>query len=109
MMEYKENEEPFQTRRSTSRSAKNHGESQSGFAGFLVLAVHVFGGLGQGLHGRVEINTVSRRDLVAGDRIGRPRLYRTECAALDARDLHVPRYRVTGHAQVMLQCRFRGI
>src|SRR3979409_605188 len=91
-----------QIRRSTSRSAKDHGKSQSGFAGLLVLAVHVFGGLGQRLHGGVEIDAVSRRDLVAGDRIGRPSLYRTECAALNARDLHVPGYRVTCHAQMML-------
>src|SRR5438270_7595194 len=83
-------------------STKNYRKSQSRFAGFLVLAVHVLGGLGQGLHGRVEIDAVSGRDLVARDGIGRPCLYRTECAALNTWDLHVPGYRVTRHAQVML-------
>src|SRR5690348_11171532 len=77
----------FQTGRSTCRSAKHHGKSQSSFAGFLVLAVHILCGLRQGLHGRVEVDTVSRRDLVAGDCIRRPSLHRTECAALNTWDL----------------------
>src|SRR3954451_25160663 len=109
MMYTKKIRSPFRPGRSTCRSAKHHGKSQSSFAGFLVLAVHVLGGLCQGLHGRVEIDTVSRRDLVAGDCIGRPSLYRTECAALNAWDLHVTGHWVTCHSEVMLLCRFRGV
>src|SRR6185369_11100255 len=82
-------------------SAKDHGKSQTSFAGFLVLAVHVLGGLSQRQHGCVEIDAVSRRDLIAGDCIGCPSFYSTECTALNARNLHVPGDWVTCHAQVM--------
>src|SRR3954452_13304866 len=102
MMDTKRTGGSLDIRQSTCRSAKHHGKSQTSFAGFLVLAVHLLGGLGKGLHGRVEIDAVSRRDLIARERIGSPGLNRTECAAFNAWDLHVPGDRVTRHAQVML-------
>src|SRR5207249_11951919 len=89
--------------RSPIRSAECYGEGEASLACFLVLAVHVFGGLGQGHHGCVEIDAVPGRDLVAGDRVGGPGLDRAEGAALDARNLHVTGDRVAGHPQVMLQ------
>ncbi len=95
--------------RSPIRSAEHYGLGEASLACLLVLTVHVSRGFGQSHHGRVEIDAVSGRDLVAGDRLGGPGLDCTECAALDARDLHKTGDRVAGHAQVMLQSRFGGI
>src|SRR5215216_8152476 len=95
--------------RSPVRSAEHHGEGQARLARLLVLAVHVLGGLGQGRHGFVEAYAVTVCDLVAGDRIGGPGLDGAECTSFNARDLHVPGHRVAGHAQVMLEGRFRGV
>src|SRR6185369_1757545 len=94
---------------STTRSAKDYRESEASFAGFLVLAVHVFRRLSQCLDRRVEIYTMPRRNLVAGDRICCPCFYGAECASLDTRNLHIASDRIAGHAQVMLESRFRGI
>ena len=69
----------------------------------------VFGGFGQSHDGRVEVDAVPGRDLVAGDRVGGPGLDGPECAPLDTRHLHVPGDRVAGHAEVMLQRRLGGI
>src|SRR6476620_2757098 len=91
--------------KSPKRSAEHYREGETRLAGFLVLAVHLFGGLSQGDHGFVEIDAVPGRDLVAGDRVGGPGLDCPERAPLDARHLHVPGDRVAGHAQVMLQRR----
>src|SRR5829696_4491933 len=94
---------------STTRSAKHYRKSQASFAGFLVLAVHVLGGLGQGRHGFVEADAVTVCDLIAGDRIGCPGLDGAERTPFNARDLHVPGHRVAGHTEVMLEGRFRGV
>src|SRR4029450_13754855 len=59
---------------SAARSAEDYGEGEARFAVFLVLAVHVLGGLRQCQDGRVEIDAVPGRDLVAGDRDGGPGL-----------------------------------
>src|SRR4030095_11101284 len=91
------------------RSAKRYGLGETGLAGFLVLAVHVFRGLGQGHHGGVEIDAVSRRDLIAGDRESSPSLDCAKRTSLDARNLHVTGDWVACHSQVMLQSRFRSI
>src|SRR5436190_2541388 len=56
------------------RSAEHDGEGEASFAGFFVLAVHLFGGLGESHHGRIEIDAVPGRDLVAGDRVSGPGL-----------------------------------
>lgn len=85
------------------RSAKHHGKSQSGFAGFLVLAVHLPGGLGQRQDALVETDTMSGLDLIAGDRVSGPRLDGAERTSLDAWHLHVTGDRVAGHPKVMLQ------
>src|SRR6476619_6094916 len=61
-------------------SAEHHGLGEAGLAGFLVLAVHFFGGLSQRNHGFVEIDAVPGRDLVAGDGVGGPGFDRAECA-----------------------------
>src|SRR4030095_15468064 len=95
--------------RSPIRSAKRYGLGETSLAGFLVLAVHVFRGLGQSHHGGVEIDPVPGCDLVAGDRESSPGLDCTECASLNARNLYVTGARVAGHAQVMLQSRFGSI
>src|SRR5215212_7458284 len=94
---------------STSRSAKHYRKSQASFAGFLVLAVHVLSGLGQSRHGFVEAYAVTVCDLVAGDRIGCPSLDGAERTSFNAGDLHVSGHRVAGHAEVMLEGRFRGV
>src|SRR3954467_2557252 len=91
------------------RSAENDGLGEASFAGFLVLAVHVSGGLGQSHDGGVEIDAVPGGDFIAGDRICGPRLDRPERTALDARHLHVTRDRIAGHAEVVLQRRFGRI
>src|SRR5215213_4617849 len=93
----------------TTRSAKDHRKRQAGLARFLVLAVHVLGGLGQSCHRFVEAYTVTVCDLVAGDRISCPGLDGAERTSFNARDLHVPGHRVAGHAEVMLEGRFRGV
>src|SRR5687768_4266538 len=68
------------------RSAERDGDGEAGFAGFLVLAVHVLGRLGQSHHGGVEVHAMSGRNLVTGDRISGPGLDCSECAPLDARN-----------------------
>src|SRR3954451_19776203 len=92
--------------RSPIGSAERYGKGEASLACFLVLAVHLFGGLGQRQHGLVKTDTVPGRDLVTGDRVGGPSLDRAEGAALDARNLHITGDRVAGHPQVMLQSRF---
>jgi len=62
------------------RSAEHYGKGEAGFACFLVLTVHVFGGLRQGHHRRIEIDAMPGRDLVAGDREGGPGLDRVQAA-----------------------------
>src|SRR6478672_4268871 len=79
-------------------SAERDGLGETGFAGFLVLAVHVFGGLGKGHHSSVEIDPVPGGDFVAGDLESGPRLDGAKGAALDAGNLHVTSDRVAGHA-----------
>src|SRR5215213_5878211 len=93
----------------TTRSAKHYRKSQAGLARFLVLAVHVLGGLGQCRHGFVEAYAVTVCDLVAGDRISCPGLDGAERTSLNARNLHVPGHGVAGHTEVMLEGRFRGV
>src|SRR5215213_7841027 len=93
----------------TTRSAKHYRKSQAGLARFLVLAVHVLGGLGQSRHGFVEAYAVTVCDLVARDRIGCPGLDGAERTSFNARNLHVPGHRVTGHTEVMLEGCFRGV
>src|SRR5215216_3499429 len=93
----------------TTRSAKHYRKSQAGFAGFLVLAVHFLGGLGQSRHGFVEAYAVTVCDLVAGDRIGCPGLDGAERTSFNAWDLNVSGHRVAGHTEVMLEGRFRGV
>src|SRR5215213_5352639 len=93
----------------TTRSAKHYRKSQAGFAGFLVLAVHFLGGLSQSRHGFVEAYAVTVCDLVAGDRVGCPGLDGAERTSFNARDLHISGHRVAGHAEVMLEGRFRGV
>src|SRR5215213_4273230 len=93
----------------TTRSAKDHRKRQAGLARFLVLAVHVLGGLGQSRHGFVETYAVTVCNLVAGDGIGCPGLDGAERTSFNARNLHVPGHRVAGHTEVMLEGRFRGV
>src|SRR4030095_10867307 len=90
-------------------SAESDRESQPCLARLFVLAVHVSRGFGQGHHGFVEINAVSRRDLIAGDHISSPGLYRAECASFDTRNLKVAAEWVACHSEVMFESRFRGV
>jgi hypothetical protein len=47
-------------------SAECHGDGQSRFAGFLVLTVHILGGLSHRRDRRVEVDPMSGFDLVSG-------------------------------------------
>src|SRR5690349_5397650 len=95
--------------RSPFRSAENDRLRETGFAGFLVLAVHVLRGLGERDDGCIEVDTVPGRDLVAGNRVSGPGLDRSEGATLDAGDLDVARDRIARHAQVMFERRLGGV
>ena len=49
----------FAPLRETYLSAEHDREGEAGFARLFVLAVHLLGGLGQCLHGCVEVNAMS--------------------------------------------------
>src|SRR5437879_2313875 len=93
----------------TAGSAEGDRKGKPGFAGFLVLAVHLLGGLSHRGDRLIEADAMVVCDLIAGDGPGGPRLDSAERASFDARDLYVPGDRVARHPQVMLQRRLRSI
>src|SRR5436190_22990237 len=95
--------------RSEGNSAKRYRKSQTRLTSLLVLAVHVFRRLSQRQNRRVEIDTMPRRNLVAGDRIRGPRFDCAKCTPLDTRNLHVTGDWIAGHAQVMFERRLRSV
>src|SRR4051794_2462258 len=97
---------PAQSASLADALAKHHRQRQPRFAGLLVLAVHFLGRLRQRQDAFIERDAVVVLHLVAGDRVGGPRLHRAEGATLDARNLHVTGDRVAGHSKVVFQRRF---
>src|SRR5689334_9924484 len=77
-------------------STEHDGQCQSCFTRFFVLTIHVFGRLSQCLNGGIEIDPMSRSDLVAGDRIRSPRLHSAERAPFDTRNLDVAGHWIAG-------------
>src|SRR6476646_7579551 len=80
-------------------SAEDQVLGEAGLAGLLVLGVHVLAGVGQGLDRGVEVDPVTRGDLVGRDHDRRPRLHGAERATLDARHLDVAGDGIAGHAE----------
>src|SRR4029077_1067883 len=93
----------------TAGSAEGDRKGKPGFAGLLVLAVHVLGGLGHRGDRLVETDAMVVCDLIAGDGPGGPRLDGAERAPFDARDLHVPGDGIAGHPEMMLERRLCGV
>ena len=85
---------------------KSEVERQSARARFFVFSAHIAPRLGHGGDRRVEIDPVPGRDLIGRNHKGNPGFHRAEGASFDAGHLDVPRDRVAGHPQMMLERRF---
>src|SRR5262249_9450267 len=90
-------------------SAKSYRKRESGFAGFLVLTVHVLVRLSHGRDGCVQTTAVYVSNFLTGNGEGGPGLDSTEYAPLDTRNLNVAGDGITGHSQMMFQCRLRRV